>query len=85
MRGVIGLGALKMAAPTAAGTGRIRSVIDRTERSRPGSLSIVWTTHALFSGAVERAVPRMRFKPAEVRGMRVRQSVEMPSVFSLRR
>ncbi len=67
------------------GSVRIRCVIDTTGRAEAGSLSIISSTHALFTGAVERAVPRMRFKPAEVGGMRVRQLVEMPLVFSLRR
>ena len=67
------------------GSVRIRCVIDTTGRAEAGSLSIISSTHALFTGAVERAVPRMRFKPAEVRGMRVRQLVEMPLVFGLRR
>ena len=64
---------------------RIRCVIDTTGRAEAGSLSIISSMHALFTGAVERSVPRMRFKPAEVGGMRVRQLVEMPLVFSLRR
>jgi protein TonB len=66
------------------GTVRLRFVIDTLGRAEPGSVVVLSSTHELFTVAVERAVPRMRFKAAEVRGTRVRQWVEMPLVFSLR-
>ena len=66
------------------GTVRVMFVIDRDGRPEPGTLRIVESSHALFADAVRRALPLMRFLPAEVAGRTVRQLVEMPFAFSIK-
>jgi protein TonB len=63
---------------------RVTFVIDRDGRPEPGTLRIVESSHALFADAVRRALPHMRFLPAEVAGRPVRQLVEMPFAFSIK-
>ena len=49
----------------------------------PGSLKILRSSHALFTGAVATALTTMRFEPARVEGTPVRQMLTMPFTFSL--
>ena len=48
-----------------------------------GTFKVLRETHPLFTDAVKKALPLMRFTPAEVGGKKVRQLVQMPFQFSL--
>lgn len=56
-------------------------VVDTSGRARPDSFRALHSTHPAFTAAVQEAVYGMRFKPAEVRGVRVPQMVQMPFAF----
>lgn len=47
------------------------------------SLEVVRATHELFAVAVRKALPGMRFEPAQVGGKAVKQMVQQPFTFSL--
>ena len=59
-------------------------VVDTAGLVEAGSVRIARSTNELFSAAVVAAVPLMRFHPAEVRGVKVRQLVEQPFTFQIR-
>lgn len=59
-------------------------VVDTTGRIELGSFEVLESSHDLFSAAVRRALPEMRFIPAEVGGRPVRQLVQQPFVFEVR-
>ena len=63
----------------------IEFVVDTLGRVESGSLREVRSTHALFARSVEQVLPRLRFVPAEAGGRRVRQWVQQPFVFAIRR
>jgi protein TonB len=69
------------------GAGRVlaRFVVDARGRVEPRTVVIVATDHELFTAAVRRALAAYRFAPARVGGRAVRQLVEMPFVFEVRR
>ena len=60
-------------------------VVDTLGRVEAGSLEIPDAQHAPFVAAVREALANARFRPAEVRGRRVRQRVVQAFVFSLQR
>jgi protein TonB len=60
-------------------------VVDEQGRAEEGSLRLVRSDNQLFEDAVRVALFRMRFIPAEIGGMKVRQLVQMPFVFTLSR
>jgi protein TonB len=60
-------------------------IISTEGRYEEGSLRFVRSDNPLFERAVQTALLRMRFVPAEIGGRRVRQLVEMPFVFTLQR
>jgi TonB family protein len=60
-------------------------VVDTVGLAEPGSLKILQASHDLFAQAVTEMLPRMRFVPAETGGRKVKQFVQQPFVFSLRR
>ena len=60
-------------------------VVDTTGRIESGSFKVLSSTNALFTAAVRSAMPTLRYVPAEVGGRRVRQLVQQPFVFALRR
>lgn len=60
-------------------------VVDTLGRIEPGSLEVRDAQHPSFIQAVREALANARFRPAEVRGRRVRQRVMQPFVFSLSR
>ena len=60
-------------------------VVDETGRVDVATFKVVESTHALFTSAVEAALPRMRFQPAELGGRAVRQVVQQPFVFNIGR
>ncbi|HEY5061348.1 MAG TPA: M56 family metallopeptidase [Gemmatimonadaceae bacterium] len=47
------------------------------------TFKVVRSTHSLFTDAVRSALPRMRFNPAKVGGLPVKQLVQMPFQFNL--
>jgi protein TonB len=59
--------------------------VEETGRAEPESIRFVSSDNQLFEEAVRVALGRMRFVPAEVRGRKVRQLVQMPFVFTLGR
>jgi len=61
----------------------IRFVVDTTGRIDPASVSIVQSTHDLFSRAVRDALAQFRFRPAETGGRRVTALAEMPFEFTI--
>jgi protein TonB len=67
------------------GVARLQFVIDTLGRVEPRSVKVVETTHPAFALAVQAALPHMRFAPARVGSHAVRQLVEFPLQFRLRR
>lgn len=60
-------------------------VVNEKGRAEPESFRVVSSTQALFADAVRRALPRMRFKPATIRGRPVSQRVQQLFVFKMDR
>jgi len=60
-------------------------VVDREGRVEPNSFKVLKSNHDLFTQAVKMALPDMRFYPAEVKGVRVKQLVQQPFTFGLGR
>ncbi len=60
-------------------------VVDEKGRAEADSVRFLSSDNALFDEAVRRALPRMRFVPAEIGGRKVRQLVQMPFVFTIGR
>ncbi|HEX6575997.1 MAG TPA: energy transducer TonB [Gemmatimonadaceae bacterium] len=60
-------------------------VVDRHGRADPASLRIIASSNDLFSDAVRVALPRMRFRPAQLKGESVSQLVQQLFVFRLSR
>ncbi len=64
---------------------QVRFVVDTLGRVEPGSVTVVEATHALFATAVREALLRQRFVPARVGTRAVRQLVQEPFEFTIRR
>lgn len=64
---------------------RVRFVVDSAGRVDLARLTVVSSDHALFSRAVETALRRARYLPAEVGGRPVAQLVEQTFLFQLDR
>ncbi len=60
-------------------------VIDTTGRAEPATFRALDASHALFEMAVREAVGKMRFRPAESAGRKVRVVVQQSFAFRLRR
>jgi protein TonB len=60
-------------------------VVDEQGHAEEESLRFVRSDNQLFADAVRVALVRMRFIPAEIGGVKVRQLVQMPFVFTLSR
>jgi TonB family protein len=60
-------------------------VVNEAGRADPNTFRVVSSTHKLFSDAVSRALPQMRFTPAKIRGKPVSQLVQQLFVFKLER
>jgi periplasmic protein TonB len=58
-------------------------VVDTSGRAEMSQFKVIKSSHGEFSNAVAAALPSMRFVPAEIKGRRVRQLVQMPFVFGL--
>jgi protein TonB len=63
----------------------VRFVVDTLGRVEQGTVKIVESTHPAFALAVQAVLPQMRFSPARVGERKVRQLVEFPLQFRLRR
>jgi TonB family protein len=63
----------------------IRFNVDTLGRIDPASVTILSSTHELFSRAVRDVLGDFRFRPAEVNGRRVVALAEMPFEFAIRR
>jgi hypothetical protein len=60
-------------------------VVDTLGRVEPGSITALRSDHAQFERAVRDALARMRFMRAEVARHPVRQLVQQPFSFALKR
>jgi protein TonB len=60
-------------------------VVDESGRAEQSGVRFVRSDNRLFEEAVRAALREMRFAPAEVGGRKVRQLVQMPFVFTLRK
>lgn len=60
-------------------------IVNENGRADRKTFKVVSSTHALFSDAVSRALPQMRFKPAKIAGKPVSQLVQQLFVFKLDR
>jgi len=58
-------------------------IVDTTGLADTTSLKILKSTHRLFAAAVRDALPHMRFIPAELGGVKVKQLVMQPFVFNI--
>ena len=58
-------------------------VLNRDGRPDMGTFKVLRTTHDLFTQAVKTTLPNMRFKPAQVGGMPVRQLIQTSFQFNL--
>jgi TonB family protein len=56
-------------------------VIDRDGRVEPGSIQIVNDVQPAVADAARRVAERMRFRPAEIRGERVKTRAQVPITF----
>ena len=56
-------------------------VIDRDGRVEPGSIQVLNDVQPAFGDAARSVAERMRFRPAELRGERVRSRVQVPITF----
>jgi protein TonB len=63
----------------------VRFIVDTLGRVESASVQVIDATHALFAESVRTALLRQRFMPAEVAGVRVRQLVTQPFLFTIRR
>lgn len=61
----------------------VQFVVDEEGRVVEDSFRRIESSHALFTESVRAALPRMRFRPAEIGGRRVRQLVQQPFVFDI--
>lgn len=60
-------------------------VVDEDGRADVATFKVLKSSHELFAQAVHSALPEMRYTPAEVRGKRVRQLVQEPFAFRIRK
>ena len=60
-------------------------VVNEQGRADRNTFRVLSSTHPLFTDAVSRAMPQMRFKPAMIRGKPVSQLVQQLFVFKLDR
>jgi protein TonB len=60
-------------------------VVDTSGRAEMSTFKVITSTHEQFTQAVRRALPQMRFLPAEVGGRKVKQLVQQPFGFTITR
>ena len=61
----------------------VQFVVDTTGRADPGSFVVVVSSHPEFGQSVRDALPGMRFSPARIGALKVRQLVELPFTFTI--
>lgn len=61
----------------------VQFVVDEQGRADPATFKVLKSSHDSFSQSVREALPGMRFVPAEVKGVRVRQLVQQPFAFAI--
>jgi TonB family protein len=61
----------------------VRFVVDTTGRADLETFRVVEASHPLFAAAVREALPAMKFRPAALGNIRVRQLVELPFGFQI--
>ena len=59
-------------------------VVGENGRYEPGTLKILDASNQAFADAVKKALPGMRFSPAQIGGQKVKQLVQMPFQFQLK-
>lgn len=62
----------------------VEFVVDERGRVDMKSVRVIDSTHELFTRAVRNALGGMRFSPARINGVAVRQFVRLPVVFQIR-
>jgi protein TonB len=67
------------------GEALVSFVVDTTGRVDLGTFKVVRATHDQFLDAVRKALPKMRFIPAELGNRKVRQLVQQPYSFAIRK
>lgn len=60
-------------------------VVDRDGVADMSTFKVLKSTHILFTNAVKAALINLRFSPAEIGGRKVRQLVQMPFQFNLKK
>jgi TonB family protein len=65
------------------GTVLARYIVDTTGFADTASFEVIRSTHPGFIAAVKEALPYMRFSPAKIGSLRVRQLVEQPFTFRI--
>ncbi|MGH7617885.1 MAG: TonB family protein, partial [Gemmatimonadaceae bacterium] len=65
------------------GTVLVQFVLDTTGHPDMRSFKILKSTHDLFTAAVRNALPNMKFFPAEVGHLKVKQLIQMPFEFGM--
>jgi TonB family protein len=63
----------------------VQFVVDTDGRAEPATFKVLRSSHDLFAASVAKALPAMRFIPAEFRGRRVRQLVQQPFAYTIAR
>ena len=63
---------------------QVQFVIDTTGRADLSTFKVLKSAHAQFTEAVHKALPQMRFFPAEVGGKKVKQLVQLPFLFGIK-
>jgi TonB family protein len=58
-------------------------VVDTTGRIDGTTFKVISSSHDLFTASVRNAIPAMRFTPAEIGGVKVKQLVQQPFVYNL--
>ena len=66
-----------------AGEVQAQFVVKSDGRADMDTFKVLKSTHDLFTQAVQASLPDMKFHPAEVGGLAVKQYVQMPFQFSL--
>jgi protein TonB len=62
----------------------VQFVVGENGRYEPGTLKILDASNPAFADAVKRALPGMRFSPAQIGGQKVKQLVQMPFQFNIK-
>jgi protein TonB len=63
----------------------VEFVVDTTGRADMSTFKVLKSDHELFSQEVKMALPHMRYFPAEVGGRKVKELVQLPFVFALKK